>query len=973
MAVAPLNKFLTLAVPVAPGEQTIYTAPVGTSAIVLYAQVSNVGIGQSYPTVTFSHRRTSVATRTAGNVRNNRIIKDGEVPPNDALVLVDGRLVLERTAIISDSIVITGTQSGVTTIMDVDYNNNSGITTVATLNNHNLSVGDQITMAGIAFTCTGTYGLTTSIFPEPQAAFTITEVPTSKTFVTNSGIVNNLTHDYTPAIHRFVRAETGAISVTGGASGPFTPTNAQYDSKTGIVTFSVVNHGLLAPTTHTAGAGTTYSPLAGIMTVTVTDAPNPPFQNGEYVKFNTGSLDFDCRYGGGIGTQSYPRIGDPVNGKFVQISNVTGNTFEVNVGTAKGDYTHIFQTGEEVATNAIITGGNYTHTWKGGNASDAVRRSSAVGVAYTVTAASYTANSGELVLTLSDTAAFSGTDSINIALNSLTFACQMDNYATDHTYPRPTDPINTTLGSPNNGDSGWSRTISCTKSGNQITLNVGASPTVQYTPSDATYNPTTGEMVLTLPAGYNINNDKSSVALAATTGTTYNPSNGQLDLQITGHGLHTGDRIKFVDESLSFSCTAGSFTHIYTGGTATDAVTVVSDSNTKKDVTAATYTPADGLIELNIGSHTYTTSDTIRIAANSLSFTCDEDSHGTTHTYPRVSDPAYETILPIVAESSNTITVNVGSAQTTDATGYPRSSDPDSNKWLPVTYVNANKVRVAITSASNTAPHTFVNSAAGSIKVASDSIKLSNGSIVFTCDKDNHASKHYYPRPSDPYYNNAISVGSTTTNSMTLFVGKSVVNQSHHFISGTNGGVKRARSTIGISSNSLIYKCSQDNYQTEHAYPRVSDPAYNQILGVDVVGVHTYVNGPSVDAVNITGVGNSTVTAADYNPTSGDLVLNIGVDHGVTSSNTATIAANSLAFTCDKDSHATTHTYPRTTDPSYNKALAIKATDAASGTITVNVGKVNTFSAFVGINTAGGLVAPLQMEFICSILENSSA
>ena len=55
MAVAPLNKFLTIAVPVAPGEQTVYTAPTGVSAIVLYAQVSNVGIGETYPTVTFTH------------------------------------------------------------------------------------------------------------------------------------------------------------------------------------------------------------------------------------------------------------------------------------------------------------------------------------------------------------------------------------------------------------------------------------------------------------------------------------------------------------------------------------------------------------------------------------------------------------------------------------------------------------------------------------------------------------------------------------------------------------------------------------------------------------------------------------------------------------------------------------------------------------------------------------------------------
>ena len=133
MAIAPLNKFLTIAVPVAPGEQTIYTTPVGTSAIILYAQVSNVGIGQSYPTVTFTHRRTSVATRTAGNVRNNRIIKDGEIPPNDSLILIDGRLVLERTAIVSDSIVLTGVQTGITTVFDVKYTSSSGVTTVMVL------------------------------------------------------------------------------------------------------------------------------------------------------------------------------------------------------------------------------------------------------------------------------------------------------------------------------------------------------------------------------------------------------------------------------------------------------------------------------------------------------------------------------------------------------------------------------------------------------------------------------------------------------------------------------------------------------------------------------------------------------------------------------------------------------------------------------------------------------------------------
>ena len=56
MAIAPVNKFLTVAVPVAPGEQKLYEVPTGTTAILLYAQVSNVGIGQTYPTATLIHK-----------------------------------------------------------------------------------------------------------------------------------------------------------------------------------------------------------------------------------------------------------------------------------------------------------------------------------------------------------------------------------------------------------------------------------------------------------------------------------------------------------------------------------------------------------------------------------------------------------------------------------------------------------------------------------------------------------------------------------------------------------------------------------------------------------------------------------------------------------------------------------------------------------------------------------------------------
>ena len=200
MAVAPLNKFITIAVPVAPGEQTVYTAPTGVSSIVLYASVSNVGVN-TYPTVTFTHRRKSTASSTAGNTRNIRVIKNGEIPPQDALVIVDGRLVLERSALIQDSVIIEGVQDGVVSISTVQYDNTTGITTVETATPHGFEADDEITMSGIAFTC-GSYtgGLTTSIFPDPQRSFIVNSIDgpvgTSLTFTTNTGVVSGIAHTY---------------------------------------------------------------------------------------------------------------------------------------------------------------------------------------------------------------------------------------------------------------------------------------------------------------------------------------------------------------------------------------------------------------------------------------------------------------------------------------------------------------------------------------------------------------------------------------------------------------------------------------------------------------------------------------------------------------------------------------------------------------------------------------------------------
>ena len=307
MAVAPLNKFLTIAVPVAPGEQTIYKAPVGTSAIVLFAQVANVGIGTTYPTVTFTHRRTSVATRTIGNVRNNRIIKDGEIPPNDSLILIDGRLVLQRSAIISDSIVVSGQQTGITTINDVIYDNNTGLTTVTTQDPHSLSVNDEITMAGIVFTCPSTAGITSSIFPAPQAAFTVQKVGIGNTnFETNTGIVKTLPHTFAPSLHNFIRADKDASTVTSGT---------QNGNKIQVV------------------KGTSYDSVTGILSVTAASPHN--LTSGNTIQFTNESLVFKCSQDNFFKEKKYPRASDPAaNGNNLGVTTFVGiaNTFTVNVG-----------------------------------------------------------------------------------------------------------------------------------------------------------------------------------------------------------------------------------------------------------------------------------------------------------------------------------------------------------------------------------------------------------------------------------------------------------------------------------------------------------------------------------------------------------------------------------------------------------------------------------------------------------------
>jgi len=173
---------------------------------------------------------------------------------------------------------------------------------------------------------------------------------------------------------------------------------------------------------------------------------------------------------------------------------------------------------------------------------------------------------------------------------------------------------------------------------------------------------------------------------------------------------------------------------------------------------------------------------------------------------------------------------------------------------------------------------------------------------------------------------------------------------------------------IEIKNNSLNFKCEGDNYVGLHAYPRAgTDPiagiptAINSTsnstitinVGVGTTNPHVFVPDTGIHKFVSAGINSITAdttaqftaaTGTEYNPITGDLVLEIG-SHTLDTSNTITMTDDAITFTCDADSHATEHKYPRATDPASGQTLAI--TNPTSTTITVNVGAVQGVGAVI--------------------------
>ena len=91
MAAIPLNKFRTITHTLTTSSVGIYTCPPGVASLIVFANVANVGSGTS--TVSFS------AFHSRGNV-DTPIIEKGQIPNQDSMSFIEGRLVLETADIL---------------------------------------------------------------------------------------------------------------------------------------------------------------------------------------------------------------------------------------------------------------------------------------------------------------------------------------------------------------------------------------------------------------------------------------------------------------------------------------------------------------------------------------------------------------------------------------------------------------------------------------------------------------------------------------------------------------------------------------------------------------------------------------------------------------------------------------------------------------------------------------------------------
>ena len=630
-----------------------------------------------------------------------------------------------------------------------------------------------------------------------------------------------------------------------------------------------------------------YDHISGIATI-ITDAAHG-FTDPSQVAITTDGLTFTCEMDGQYTNHTYPRAGDPADNKFLEVRNVTTDTFDVFVG---------------ITTN----------------------------VGFTPTNAIYDANAGIMTMTIPNHNIVAGT-SIKIKDNSLFFKCDMDGNSQTKSYPRITDPVFDTAIS----------VASTTATG--IAITVGTSPIVNYSITTATYTPTTGFLDLNigqhgLATGTNIKLKEGGLIFRCNTdsyisthtyprniidtqtvnGATYDANAGIMTVTVVPGGrlLGDGDWIKFDNDSISFKCDmdGGTSTKTYprasdpvsgkwlpiTGITTTSFSVDVGKSTAEPfSISSAIYDPTAGIVTATIGDHNFMTGVSIRLSPESFAFRCGLDTYQSLHYYPRSTDTVgYNTAVSIASTTADSISFQVLASQP--------STNISTHHFVPNTGLTAETG----TQYDGTVGIMTVTSANHNLSNG-DWVRFETGSVTFTCAKDNYCTTHAYPRETDPYSGKWTQVSHVTTNTFRVNIGVSPDKSDHIFSSGIASGITRSQIVGGGPYTHTFQAAGVGSMDQKR------DQAFDAPIGIHSVGSTSH-----------------TATNAVYDPNVGIMTVTVA-GHGFMNSDRVKFDTGAISLKCSRDGYRIAHAYPRVSDPVHAKWVSIASTTV--DTFAVDVGK----------------------------------
>ena len=739
------------------------------------------------------------------------------------------------------------------------------------------------------------------------------------------------------------------MTVNVGASGPnkfFTPTNADYNALTGdmILTVSesfglgvgrsvVLENESIAFTCDMDSNATTHSyprlgsdPYAeqsivitsvGTTSHSVTDAPynasngdvtitiaGHGFSNGDYIKLSDNSLTYTCVLDGNTTQKSYPRTGiDYPSGRWLEISNVTTNTFDINIGSSPYTAAHTFVS---ATTNGLERqDGTFTiNVGDGGSASGSIHTfvsssdravkhlpqslhtfiSSSNGAIKHLPQSNHTfirteqssvstvpvlSESIEGLIKITDTPQFtsvlSGSEVESAFITrSVGFINDIIKLGTDKTSFALAKWYDDTLDTPQN-------------------LTTGS-----YVTASGTYTTDNEFNIVSSSFGQIIDIIENGTGSFTPSTATYDPANGNFVITISNHNLNVGDEIYIRPESFTFTCDMdGNKTEhnlpsvgqpAYSGvlsitSKTTNTITVnvgASGPNVSFTPTNATYDPSNGDFVITTGTHNLSIGEGIVLDTGSFAFTCDMDDNQSVKSYPRLGiDPFAGRSMKITSITGNTMTVNVG-ASAENKTFKPVSASYDGLSGDMVLTV----------------------SESFGLGVGR-SVVLENESIAFTCDQDDNATTHSYPRlGSDPYAGKSIKITSVGKTSHTptdapynSATGDVTITIAGHGFS--NGDY------IKISDNGLSYTCILDGNSVKKSYPRPNyDYPSGRWLEISNVTTNTF----KINIGSSSYVGEHTFVSALENSIerqTGTFTINVG-DAGSASGSVHTFVSSSL-------------------------------------------------------------------------------